>query len=228
MSTPYGATDVGQKSAQCKLHANCTIELLYCVLANGGACLLMGVEERVAHQQLGPWRTPSFCAVPTRPLPDSLLCCRDDVGDQDKWAKRFGATRIMHKSEIRPSIADIEVQLEGEGPWNLRGEQIHESDLDGGLQIVHVPGHTSGSIALWHAATKAMFTGDHLGWSERAGRVSIFERYNRFGVQKQLQSVQKLMNYDFLHVLPGHGRRFSVKDAAERLQMASTLVDIYQ
>lgn len=133
----------------------------------------------------------------------------------------------MHESEILPSISDIEIQLIGEGPWNLAGETIDKQTLDGGVQIVHVPGHTDGSIAMWHSSTKVMFTGDHLGWSERIERVSMFDRFNRGGVQQQLESVQKLLEYDFMHVLPGHGRRFSVKDAGERLKVVNDLVAEY-
>lgn len=153
--------------------------------------------------------------------------CRDDIGDQDRWAERFDATRIMHETEIRPSISDIEIQLQGEGPWNLAGEVIDQSALDGGIQIVHVPGHTAGSVALWHAPTKAMFTGDHLGWSSGAGRPSIFDAYNRGGVEEQLDSVRKLLDYDFMHVLPGHGRRFSVGDASGRLKMVNNLMKVH-
>eukprot|EP00892_Ulva_mutabilis_P002630 jgi/Ulvmu1/12368/UM009_0014.1 len=145
----------------------------------------------------------------------------DDLGDHDLWAKHFGAQRVMHNTEIKRSIADIEVQLSGTGPWDLSGQAISPDALDGGLQIVHVPGHTSGSIALWHAPAKAMFTGDHLGWSERFGGPSIFPRYNRDGIAKQVESVEKMLEFDFLHVLPGHGRRFSVKDATERLKLVA-------
>jgi glyoxylase-like metal-dependent hydrolase (beta-lactamase superfamily II) len=153
--------------------------------------------------------------------------CRDDIGDQEKWAAKFGATRIMHETEIRPYISDIEIQLSGEGPWNLSGEVIQQDTLDGGVQIVHVPGHTEGSLALWHASTKTMFTGDHLGWSEHAKRIDIFPRYNRAGVKRQVESVKKLLEYDFMHVLPGHGRRFTVKNASERLQMVSDVARVH-
>lgn len=156
------------------------------------------------------------------------MICRDDLADQDKWAERFGATRIIHSEEIYPGIDDIEIQLEGEGPWNLAGETVDQNTLDGGVQIVHVPGHTEGSITMWHEPTKAVFTGDHLGWSESVGRPSLFDRYNRGGISTQLKSVQKLLEYDFLHVLPGHGRRFSLKDATDRLKMFNDLVAVHQ
>jgi glyoxylase-like metal-dependent hydrolase (beta-lactamase superfamily II) len=154
-----------------------------------------------------------------------LSLCSDDIGDHDKWAQHFGAMRVIHAKEIRPSIADIEVQLLGEGPWDLQGKVVGDDHLDGGVQLVHTPGHTSGSICLWHEPTKTMFTGDHLGYSERVGRVSIFPRYNRCGIEKQVESVQKLLQFDFLHVLPGHGRRFHVADAAERLRVLSQVAE---
>jgi glyoxylase-like metal-dependent hydrolase (beta-lactamase superfamily II) len=155
------------------------------------------------------------------------MACSDDVGDHEKWAGHFAAPRIMHVAEIRPDIADIEVQLRGTGPWDLEGSTVDRSQLDGGVQIIHVPGHTKGSICLWHAPTKVMFSGDHLGYSESYGGVSIFPRYNRGGVGEQLASVEKLLEYDFLHVLPGHGRRFSMKDATERLKMVATVKEAF-
>lgn len=126
---------------------------------------------------------------------------------------------------MRPSIADIEIQLEGEGPWDLAGNTVAEGALDGGAALVHTPGHTAGSVCLWHAPTRAMFTGDHMGWSERVGRASLFPRYNRAGMRQQVASVRKLLDYDFLHVLPGHGRRFHLKDAAERLRVMSDVAE---
>lgn len=41
----------------------------------------------------------------------------------------------------------------------------------------------------------------------------------------QLDSVAKLLQYDWLHVLPGHGRPAHLKDAAHRLQAVSDLLN---
>jgi glyoxylase-like metal-dependent hydrolase (beta-lactamase superfamily II) len=158
-------------------------------------------------------------------MPMAACACRDDISDHDRWAKHFGAPRVMHSAEIRPLIRDIEVQLQGTGPWDLQGNAIGEGELDGGVQLVHTPGHTRGSICLWHAATKAMFTGDHFGYSLRVGRPTIFPRYNRAGYEVQVESVRKLLNFDFEHVLPGHGRRFHVRGAEERLQVVNDTAD---
>ena len=49
-----------------------------------------------------------------------LMTHKDDVGDHQKWAKHFGATRVMHKNEIDPRTEDVEIKLDGEGPeWHL-------------------------------------------------------------------------------------------------------------
>lgn len=147
--------------------------------------------------------------------------CRDDLGDQDKWAEHFGATRIIHRDEVRPHIADIELQLTGGGPWDLAGRQVSRDALDGGVRLIHVPGHTSGSIALWHAPSRAIFTGDHLAWSSTTDSVSIFPRYNFHSIERQVESVEALLELDFLHVLPGHGRRFSVEGEEGRREMVA-------
>jgi len=68
-----------------------------------------------------------------------------------------------------------------------------------------------------------MLTGDSLGFSARAGRASLFPRYNRAGIARQLESVRGLLRWDFLHVLPGHGRRIHVRDAEHRQALIDEL-----
>lgn len=48
------------------------------------------------------------------------------------------------------------------------------------------------------------------------GALSLLTGFS-WDVRKQIESTQKLLDYDFLHVLPGHGRRHHLKDAADRL-----------
>lgn len=176
-----------------------------------------------------------------------------------------------------PHCSAAEWQLEGEGPW----------DLGPDVQLIFTPGHTAGCVSLLYKADRALFTGDHLAYTHRLGRLTIFRscsylrlggrcipagpccsptsgvtvhslrsslccllliltaaqkeraritrnatrtkpmcllrlcccrRYNWYSVEQQLQSVHKLLQYDFLHVLPGHGRRASFLDAVQREQ----------
>jgi hypothetical protein len=50
--------------------------------------------------------------------------------------------------------------------------------------------------------------------------------YNFYSVGEQLESVRKLLlgRYDFLHVLPGHGRPGHMRDAAHRLELLQGLL----
>jgi glyoxylase-like metal-dependent hydrolase (beta-lactamase superfamily II) len=101
----------------------------------------------------------------------------------------------MHSADVDRSTRGVEVQLEGTGPWDLRGNAVGEGELDGGVQLVHTPGHTMGCICLWHAASSALFTGDHFGFSQRLGRPSVFLGYNRAGRVLQIDSVRKVAAY---------------------------------
>lgn len=80
------------------------------------------------------------------------------MGDHAKWAKQFGATRIIHEEEVNYKTEDVEIKLKGEGPWTV-GE---DGDLNE-MMLIHTPGHTRGSITLFHKASQSMFTGNACG-----------------------------------------------------------------
>lgn len=58
--------------------------------------------------------------------------------------------------------SQVEVQLEGEGPWQL-------PDASEDIDLIHTPGHTDGSLVLLLKPGKVLFSGDHFGVSRRAG-----------------------------------------------------------
>jgi glyoxylase-like metal-dependent hydrolase (beta-lactamase superfamily II) len=146
---------------------------------------------------------------------------RDDVGDHAKWAKHFNVPRILHKDEVVSDTAAVEIKLEGEGPWQLPDSS---SDID----LIFTPGHTSAHVCLYHKPTKTLFSGDHLSQDYAdLEALMIFHDFNWYSVPLQVQSVQKLLQYDFLHVLPGHGRQIHLKDAAHRLKAVGDLVMKY-
>jgi hypothetical protein len=78
-----------------------------------------------------------------------------------------------------------------------------------------------------HPASSDPFTdaGDHLsGDEDRPGELHVFVDHCWFSVPLMLDSVAKLLRYDWLTVLPGHGRRCHLQDAAHRLRAVSTLL----
>ena len=57
---------------------------------------------------------------------------RDDVADHNSWRARFNCVRILHIEEVNYNTEDVEMKLEGSGPWNLG------TDVD----FIFTPGHT--------------------------------------------------------------------------------------
>ena len=98
-----------------------------------------------------------------------FLTHRDDVADADKYAARFGATRIIHRLE-RSAQPDAERLLDGFDPIELAP----------GFLAIPTPGHTRGHCALLYK-NEFLFAGDHMWWSRVrrpaecfAGRVLVF------------------------------------------------------
>jgi glyoxylase-like metal-dependent hydrolase (beta-lactamase superfamily II) len=50
-----------------------------------------------------------------------------------------------------------------------------------------------------------LFTGDHLWWNPDQGRLSASRAYNWHSWEQQLDSLERLVAFDFTWVLPGHG-----------------------
>ncbi|KAL9265699.1 hypothetical protein AKJ16_DCAP06807 [Drosera capensis] len=129
---------------------------------------------------------------------------RDDIADHEKWSKRLNCERILHSTEVQESTVGVERKLEGTGPWSLCPD----------IELIHTPGHTEGSVCLYHKPLKVLFTGDHLAWL--GSGLYISETFNWFSVPLQLESVKKLLDLDFEWILPGHGRRAEFRDASEK------------
>lgn len=141
------------------------------------------------------------------------------MGDHKEWAAHFKAPRILHSLEVVPDTEGVEIKLEGEGPWKLP---------DGGddVTLVFTPGHTDGHVVLFYAPDKVICTGDHLSAGEEPGEgdLKVYTDFNWHSVSEQLDSVAKLLQYDWLHVLPGHGRPAHLRDAMHRLEAVSKLM----
>lgn len=144
-----------------------------------------------------------------------FLTHQDDVADADRYAKHFGAKRIIHQLELHAQ-PEAELVLDGE-------EDIF---FDNDIRIIHTPGHTRGSCVLLYK-NKYLFTGDHLWWSRNRKSLSAGRSVAWYSWSEQARSMKKMLNYDFQWVLPGHGERinlsqeqmkFSLKTLIERMK----------
>lgn len=122
-----------------------------------------------------------------------FLTHRDDIADHERFAEKFGAKRIIHKDDA--ARLSIEKIIEGEKAVRLDDE----------LTVIPVPGHTRGSQVLLYK-NKFLFTGDHLAWSPNRGSLIAFRGVCWYSWPEQTRSMERLLDYDFQWVLPGHGR----------------------
>lgn len=76
-----------------------------------------------------------------------VLTHQDDVADHAKFHARFGCERVIHRADVRGDTRACERIIDG------------DTELAPDLRLLHVPGHTRGSIALLHG--DVLFTGDH-------------------------------------------------------------------
>jgi glyoxylase-like metal-dependent hydrolase (beta-lactamase superfamily II)/ferredoxin len=140
------------------------------------------------------------------------LTHRDDVADHQKFHDHFGCDRILHKDEISRGTQSVEIQLSGAEPTPLADD----------LLIIPVPGHTKGHTVLLFN-NKFLFTGDHLAWSEELNHLYAFRRACWYSWTELIQSMEKLANYSFEWVLPGHGRRYHSDRKTMHQQMQQCL-----
>ncbi len=141
------------------------------------------------------------------------LTHQDDIADHRKFQQHFGCDRILHEAEINAKTQDVEIKLSGTNPIKLTPE----------LLIIPVPGHTKGHTVLLYQ-NKFLFTGDHLAWSDEKQQLIAFRRVCWYSWTALIQSTQKLQNYTFEWVLPGHGRRYH-NDAATMQQELAKCID---
>ena len=128
-----------------------------------------------------------------------VLSHRDDMADHGAYHARFGCERIMHR---RDGIPAMERLVDGDAPIPLAED----------LLLIPTPGHTAGSVCLLYR--DFLFTGDHLWWNPDKGRLSASRTYNWHSWEQQLDSLEKLLAFDFTWVLPGHGSIHKAQDPA--------------
>jgi hydroxyacylglutathione hydrolase len=92
---------------------------------------------------------------------------------------------------------------------------LSDGDTIAGLRIIHVPGHTRGSIALYDPARKVLFPGDMLRY--RKGTVEGPPEHFSYNMKQVRRSTEKLRSLDFDTMLGGHGGPLK-KGAAKKVR----------
>jgi glyoxylase-like metal-dependent hydrolase (beta-lactamase superfamily II) len=116
-------------------------------------------------------------------------------------AHRFAATKI--------SLNDRYVTLYKSADANVRSLYVHlwlesKSRFDLGnytLDIIHSPGHTSGSVCIYEPIKKFLFTGDTLF---AGGTLSYIAESGSVG--DYINSIMSLNTRQIVEIYPGHGK----------------------
>ncbi len=139
-----------------------------------------------------------------------FLTHEDDVAESDRFAKHFGAKRIIHRAASK-ACRDAEIILDDDSKISLPADFV----------IINTPGHTRGHIVLLFK-NKFLFTGDHLAYDAHSKRLIAFRRHCWYSWEVQTESMENLANYDFEWILPGHGGRVKL-EASESKSLVSEL-----
>jgi glyoxylase-like metal-dependent hydrolase (beta-lactamase superfamily II)/ferredoxin len=138
-----------------------------------------------------------------------FLTHADDVADAARYAGRFAATRIIHRGDAG-AMPDAE--------WIVDASET--TALAARFDLIPVPGHTPGSIALLYDH-RFLFTGDHLWWNPESRSLEA-PRQLVWRSDDLAASIKKLLQYRFEWVLAGHGGRVRLTSA----EMKSALQDL--
>jgi glyoxylase-like metal-dependent hydrolase (beta-lactamase superfamily II)/ferredoxin len=132
-----------------------------------------------------------------------FLTHRDDVADHAVFRRRFGCERVIHEDDVTASTRGVERRISGVEPVALADD----------LVVIPTPGHTRGHAVLLHR-DRFLFTGDHLAWSRRRGHLVAFRDANWHSWPETVRSMERLLDYSFEWVLPGHGERYRAESPA--------------
>lgn len=151
----------------------------------------------------------------------------DHVGGMARIIKEFSPGRILMGE------GDAEPIREGDSEATMGtafGGRIERTDVEGlkegdvldlgdwTLTVIETPGHTAGSICLYDAERKALFTGDLLFMN------GVGNTTDPTGDAGELKaSLRKLSGYDIIGLYPGHGP-YLAKGGYEQLRGAMRMM----
>ena len=125
---------------------------------------------------------------------------KDDIGSREHPPAAGGRHReplAQIKSKLQSVFSilpeDVDIILEG-------GETL---DCLGGLDVIHTPGHTPGSISLYSQKHKMLCSGDLI--RKRRKKLLLPPKMVCSDIDENLESIKKISDYDIEILCFGHG-----------------------
>ena len=144
-----------------------------------------------------------------------LLTHKDDIADTDKYWSIFKGKRMIHKEDAN-NFNHYENFFKG----------MDDIPINNQLLVIPTPGHTKGSVCFLFK--KVLFSGDHLAFSHEKKKLTpfIFRGHTSSDILIYIKSLEKLLNYDFEYIFPGHGSPFFAKKTAMHHALKECIEDI--
>jgi glyoxylase-like metal-dependent hydrolase (beta-lactamase superfamily II) len=134
----------------------------------------------------------------------------DHINAVAYFVKKYECKFYLHESDVW-MVGDLKktcADLLGEDAKNLDVDvELKDGDRIEGLQVIHTPGHTEGSICLYADKEGLIFSGDLWFGRDVYGRTDLAG-----GDPKKLEdSIGKIEKLEIKKIFPGHGNVFEFK-----------------
>ena len=133
----------------------------------------------------------------------------DHVRNLAKAVELTGADVWSHEVE-----APLIKEATGVDVKGLRHGEV--LDYCGGIEVIHVPGHSEGNASYYLHAVKAIIAGDTIFADDEGKMETPPERYC-LDADQAAREIKRLLNYDFDAILLTHGKN-TMKGAKDRVK----------
>jgi glyoxylase-like metal-dependent hydrolase (beta-lactamase superfamily II) len=196
------------------------------LIDDGGALALIDTSSPIATARI----LDAITAIGRRPEDLKTIVAThyhyDHTGNVATLVERTGARFVAHESDApyidgrKPwgtvSVGPFEMTTPESRYYTLALDaELRTGDvlpIAGGLEVLHTPGHTPGSISLYGRARGVLFTGDAIG-NYFGLQLMPFAAHD---VEEAKRSVRKLAALEYEIALPGHGHPI-VSRASEKI-----------
>lgn len=116
------------------------------------------------------------------------------AGETKKLQERYNAEIYLHPADKHGRWLTLKPNA-----WLEDGFKFSNH-----LQVIHTPGHSAGSCALYDSQNNIMFTGDHISGDAQGGIDNFLQDAHSDDPKESMRSAHKLLQYDFDTILPFH------------------------
>jgi len=115
--------------------------------------------------------------------------------------------RLIGNAEIMLGEGDVETLKEQTGVVADMGlENMDLFDACGGIEVIHIPGHSEGNLSFYIRSEKMMIVGDTIFENSRGNLCPPPEKYSK-DVARATRGIRRLLDYDFDKLLLSHGEK---------------------